>query len=259
MTKIMGILNITPDSFYDGGLYFTKEEAVSRGYDLISQGADIIDIGGESTKPEFKPVSASEEIDRICPVIEKISKEGIPVSVDTMKPETAQAAIEAGATIINDVSGKTLESGMFELAIKTGCKIIFTHNSRDIKTQENNINIITDIIEFWDKTAAVAIKAGMKKENIIADPGIGFGKTFDDNYRIINNVHELKKCGYSILIGLSRKSMIGNLFNPNEDRLPATLALNCIAFLGGVDIIRVHDVKAHKMAFKALNKMSNTQ
>ena len=253
MIKIMGILNVTPDSFYDGGLYFSKEAAVSKGYSLISQGSDIIDIGGESTRPEFEPVSASEEIDRVCPVIEKISKEGVPVSVDTVKPETAQAAIEAGASIINDVSGKTIESGMLELAVKTGCKIIFTHNSRESAKSEN---IIKEIMEFFDKMIVMAIKAGMKKENIIVDPGIGFGKTFDDNYRILNNVRELKKCGYPILIGLSRKSMIGNLLNENEDRLPATLALNCAAFLAGADIIRVHDVEAHKIAFKALTKMS---
>jgi dihydropteroate synthase len=277
--KIMGILNVTPDSFYDGGRHFTKEDAILKGYDLISQGADIIDIGGESTRPGFEQVSASEEIDRICPVIEKISKENVPISVDTIKPETAQAAIKAGATIINDVSGKSIESGMFELSIKTKCGIIFTHNSRNqninlhesrediadikenIKENKENIkedieeDIVKEIIKFFDETIIKAIKAGVKKENIILDPGIGFGKKFDDNYKILNNVNKFKECGYPILIGLSRKSMIGQLFNQNEDRLPATLALNCAAFFAGADIIRVHDVKAHKMAFKALIKM----
>jgi len=252
--KIMGILNVTPDSFYDGGMHYTSEKAITQAYNLIMQGADIIDVGGESTRPGFKPVSAEEEINRICPVIEKIAKEGIPISVDTVKPKTAQAALEMGVTIINDVSGKSAETGMMELAERANCKIIFTHNSRESEDDINK-NIITEITDYFQEISTQAIKKGIKKENIILDPGIGFGKKFDDNYKILNNVSKFKECGYPVLIGLSRKSMIGNLFNQEEDRLPATLALNSAAFLAGVDIIRVHDVKAHKMAFKALAKM----
>ena len=150
---------------------------------------------------------------------------------------------------------------MLELAIKTKTKIILTHNSRNrnTNTQEDVGDIIKDICKFFDKHTKMAIEAGIDKDNIIIDPGIGFGKTFDDNYRILNNVRTFKECGYPVLIGLSRKSMIGKLFNHDEDRLPATLALNCAAFFAGADIVRVHDVKAHRMAFKALIKMSDTQ
>ena len=256
---IMGILNVTPDSFYDGGKYMDKEKALQRAREMAADGAGIIDVGGESTRPDALPVSAQEEIDRVCPVIEAIVGE-IPlmVSVDTTKSSVASAAVTAGAVIINDISGASFDHAMLDIAASSGCAIVLTHTSGlpdEMQKKTSYNNLLGDIISFLLSRKAAAVEKGVDAGNIILDPGIGFGKTLDDNYRIIKGIPELKKNSSPILIGLSRKSLIGKLYTKEEDRLAATIALNSVAIYSGADIIRVHDVKAHSLAMAALLKL----
>ena len=256
---IMGILNVTPDSFYDGGKYKDKERALRRAREMADEGADIIDVGGESTRPGAQPVSAQEEIDRVCPVIEAIVKE-IPlmVSVDTTKSSVADAAVAAGAVIINDISGASFDHSMLDVAASSGCAIVLTHTSGRPGDMQKKIfydDLLSDITAFLLKRKAAAVEKGIDAGNVILDPGIGFGKTLDDNYKIVKSIPELKKNGSPILIGLSRKSLIGKLYTKKEDRLAATIALNSVAVYSGADIIRVHDVKAHNLAMAALLKL----
>ena len=256
---IMGILNVTPDSFYDGGKYKDKEKALRRAREMAVEGADIIDVGGESTRPGAQPVSAQEEIDRVCPVIEAIVKE-IPlmVSADTTKSGVAAAAAAAGAVIINDVSGATFDSDMLDVAASSGCAIVLAHTSGaqgEMREKTSYNDLLDCIISFLLERKAAAVEKGVDAGNIILDPGIGFGKTLDDNYKIIKGIPELKKNGSPVLIGLSRKSLIGRLYTKEEDRLAATIALNSVAVYSGADIIRVHDVKAHNLAMAALLKL----
>ena len=256
---IMGILNVTPDSFYDGGKYKDKEKALQKAREMAGDGADIIDVGGESTRPNAQAVSVQEEIDRVCPVIEALVKE-IPlmISVDTTKSGVAAAAVAAGAVIINDISGASFDCGMLDVAASSGCAIVLTHTSGrpgDMQEKTSYNDLLGDITSFLLQRKAAAVEKGVNDGNIILDPGIGFGKTLDDNYRIIRGVPELKKNGSPILIGLSRKSLIGKLYVKDEDRLAATIALNSVAVYSGADIIRVHDVKAHNLAMAALLKL----
>jgi dihydropteroate synthase len=258
-TKIMGILNVTPDSFYDGGKYFSIEGAVRRAYEIRDEGADIIDVGGESTRPGSKPVDAAEEAGRVIPVIERISSDiGIPISVDTSKRDVAEQALKAGAEIINDISGLTFDEGLADLAAEYGAKIVLAHiKGRPENMQENPVygDLIGEITSFLGDAASRAVRAGVKKENIIVDPGIGFGKTLEDNYRIISGIKTIKRLGYPVLIGLSRKSLIGKLYSVDSDRLPATIALNAVSIFEGADIIRVHDVSEHMLALAGLEML----
>ena len=256
---IMGILNVTPDSFYDGGKYKDKEKALQKAREMAADGADIIDVGGESTRPDASPVPAQEEIDRVCPVIEAIVKEvPLMISVDTTKGSVAAAAAAAGAVIINDISGASFDHAMLDVAASCGCAIVLTHTSGrpdDMQEKTSYDDLLGDITAFLLERKDAAIEKGVDAGNIILDPGIGFGKTLDDNYKIIKNIPELKKNGSPILIGLSRKSLIGKLYTEDEDRLAATIALNSIAVYFGAGIIRVHDVKAHSLAMAALLKL----
>ena len=252
----MGILNITPDSFYDGGLYFDYSKALKKADKIIEEGADIIDIGGESTRPGSSPIKASEEIKRITPIIEAIAKKNkIKISVDTYKSEVAKAAIESGATMINDISGFTFDKKMPSLIAAQNVEVVLMHIKGTPKNMQNNpnySNLLDDVYNFLKKAVRQAENKGIKKEKIIVDPGIGFGKTMEDNYKIINNLSKFKGLSGQLLIGLSRKSLIGKLYNSEEDRLPATIALNTTAILKGADLIRVHDVKAHRLALDSL-------
>jgi dihydropteroate synthase len=255
----MGILNVTPDSFYDGGRYLGKEAAMERARQMADNGADIIDVGGESTRPGAAAVGAQEEMDRVCPVIEAAAKE-LPVllSVDTTKSAVAAAAAAAGASIINDISGASFDAAMLGTAAASGAAIVLTHTSgrpREMQSKTSYIDLIGEIKSFLERVSAEAEAKGIDKGRIILDPGIGFGKTFEDNYRIIRHIPELKKIGFPLLIGLSRKSLIGKLYAKDENRLAATIALNSVAVYAGADIIRVHDVKAHNLAMAALLKL----
>lgn len=256
-TRIMGILNVTPDSFYDGGKYNSIENAVTRALKMFEEGADIIDIGGESTRPGAEQVSISEEIERVVPVIERIIKRiPVPVSIDTTKSLVAAEAVKAGASIINDISGLTFDPTIVKVAAENKTGLVINHikgTPADMQKNTGYNNIIEDILDFLNRSINIALNGGVSGEKIIIDPGIGFGKSLEQNYFILNNIMEFRKTGYPVLIGLSRKSLIGKLYPGDEDRLPATIALNAVAVNNGADIIRVHDVRAHRLAMDSID------
>jgi dihydropteroate synthase len=245
-TAVMGILNVTPDSFSDGGRYDTSEAAVSRADEMVSGGADIIDIGGESSRPGAGPVDAEEEKCRILPVIEQIAAaHEIPVSVDTRKPGVAEAAVRAGASLINDITGFT-DPAMIETAAASGTGIVIMHMQGDPGTMQENPrydDVVDDIAAFLETRAAACIRAGVQPESIIVDPGIGFGKTVEHNLEILRRAGEFSRLGFPVLIGASRKSFIGKTLGlPVDRRLPADLAVSAVCAMRGIDILRVHDV-----------------
>ncbi len=257
--RIMGVLNVTPDSFSDSGKYYEFHAAVDHAFRMRDDGADIIDIGGESTRPGAEPVAADLEIDRICPVIEAIRKDiGVPISVDTYKSRVAEAALAAGASMVNDISGLTFDADMARVAAGRGASVVISHikgNPKTMQVDPRYDDLMGEIAGFLAASAGIALTAGIPKERIILDPGIGFGKSMEDNYRIINNISVLKTLGYPVLIGLSRKSLIGKLYDDDSDRLPATIALNAAAALNGADIIRVHDVREHRLAMAGIDAL----
>ena len=243
-TYVMGILNVTPDSFSDGGKFNETYLAVQRVKEMIEEGADIIDVGGESTRPDFEAVGVEEEIKRVVPIIKAIKAEfDIPVSIDTYKAATAEAAINAGADIINDVWGFKKDSDMASVAAKHGVPCILMHN-RESKPYENLMEEVKeDILE----SVKIALDAGVKKENIILDPGIGFAKTYEEDLIVMKNLKEIKDLGYPVLLGTSRKSMIGNTLNlPVDQRVEGTLATTVMGIMAGCEFIRIHDVRENK-------------
>mgnify|MGYP001297466753 CR=1 FL=1 len=256
-TGIMGILNVTPDSFYDGGRFADIDRAFEHAMQMVSEGADIIDVGGESTRPGSKFVSVGEEIDRVCPVIEKITRESaIPVSIDTTKSAVASEAVRCGARIINDISGLTFDPGIIRVAAENCTGLVVSHIRGVPENMQKNTsydNLLQDILDFLKLSSESAVQSGVSRDKIIIDPGIGFGKSLEQNYVILNNIHRLREIGFPVLIGLSRKSLIGKLYDSDEDRLPATIALNAAAVLRGADIVRVHDVKAHRLALDSID------
>lgn len=255
-TYLMGIVNVTPDSFSGDGLA-TADAAVEQGMQMEKDGADILDIGGESTRPGSTPVSLDEELSRVLPVVERLAKEvDIPLSIDTYKAEVARRAIEAGATIINDVWGGRMEPDIFSVAARAGVPIILMHNrskpkdaaasgklgGRYIGIEYKDLldEIKTELQEHVD----AALSAGVSRENIIVDPGIGFGKTVEQNLELVRRLEELKQLGFPILAGPSRKSFVGYTLDlPPEERLEGTLAAVTLCIQKGADIVRVHDVK----------------
>ncbi|PKL17394.1 MAG: dihydropteroate synthase [Spirochaetae bacterium HGW-Spirochaetae-5] len=261
-TLIMGILNLTPDSFYDGGVHNTAEKGFIRAVTMYEEGADIIDVGGESTRPGAEQIGIDEEIDRVVPVIERIRRElPVPVSIDTTKSKVAVEAAKAGATIINDISGLTFDPGIIKVAAEYKTELIINHikgTPADMQKNTGYNDIIKDILDFLNISINNALESGVFKDKIIIDPGIGFGKSLEQNYIILNNIRRFIKTGYPVLIGLSRKSLIGKLYDENEDRLPATIALNAVAVYNGADIIRVHDVKAHRLAMDSIDFLKRT-
>ncbi len=255
---LMGILNVTPDSFHDGGRYFTRQAAASRAFQMADEGADIIDVGGESTRPGSKPVSGQEELDRVCPAVEAAVSTGLPVSVDTTKSVVAAEVIRLGATIINDISGFTFDDKMPDVVAAGGALAVLMHIKGVPETMQSDTDygdLVGEVAAFLKNAAGLATARGIPESKIILDPGIGFGKTFDGNYLILKNIKVFKELGFPLLIGLSRKSMIAGLYGPGEDRLPGTIALNSAAVMSGADIIRVHDVRAHRLALDALIKL----
>lgn len=254
-TKIMGILNVTNNSFSDGGKYLELDQAIQHGINLAMQGADIIDVGGESTKPGAEEVSLQTELDRVIPVIKALKKEiSIPISIDTMKAEVAEAAINAGASWINDVSGFR-DQKMVEVAAKYQVMICCMHMQGTPRTMQLSPHYPEGIISHlltWGKTITQHLmNNGISQKKIILDPGIGFGKTIDDNLKILHNLPQLSNIGFPLLIGASRKTFIGNILNkPPEDRLSGSIAAHIMAALGGAEYIRVHDVIEHKDALE---------
>lgn len=259
---IMGILNVTPDSFSDGGQFLKVENAFTHSVKMIEEGADIIDIGGESTKPFADPVSTDEELSRVIPVIEKIRSEyDILISIDTTKSKVAEEAITAGANIINDVSAMEIDENMLQVAKNYNSPIIMMHMKGIPKNMQNNPtydHLITEIKDYLSSRVKCAINAGIDKKNIIIDPGIGFGKSVEHNFEIINNLDSFVDLGFPVLLGASRKSFIGLTLNVEEkDRLEGSIAANVIGLQKGAKIFRVHDVLAAKKSLIIANKIFN--
>ncbi|WP_227874296.1 dihydropteroate synthase [Tumebacillus algifaecis] len=240
-TLIMGILNVTPDSFSDGGSWTDLDRAVQHAQEMIAAGADILDIGGESTRPGHAPVAAEEEMQRVIPIIERLSKElAIPISIDTYKSDVAKAAIEAGAHIVNDVWGFKKDPEMARVCAELDCPVILMHN-RETPYEHD---VITGVVRDIRESIALAREAGVREENIILDPGIGFGKTHEQNLYLMKRMDDFKGLGYPVLLGTSRKSMIGNALDlPVTERVEGTAATVALGIAKGVDIVRVHDVK----------------
>ena len=241
-TFIMGILNVTPDSFSGDGVGYDIEAAVAQAKRMVDEGADIIDVGGESTRPGAPEVSTIEEIRRVVPVIRRLAAElEVPISIDSYKSEVAEAAVTAGASLLNDVWGLKRDSRLADIATKYKLPIIISSSQRD----EPAADIMPAIIESLEWAIGKAEAAGVSKHNIIVDPGFGFGKTVSQNLELLRRLSELKVLGRPILLGTSRKSTIGKVLGdaPADDRLMGTAATMAIGIMGGADIIRVHDVK----------------
>jgi dihydropteroate synthase len=248
-THIMGILNATPDSFSDGGKYLGIEEAAAHGAAMEKEGADFIDVGGESTRPGSEPVGVGEEIRRTTPLIERLKKEvKVPISIDTTKAEVADAALSAGAVMINDISGFTFDSQMADVAARHRATAVLMHTKGKPKTMQANPiyeNVIEEVLQFLSVRAEAAKMAGVNQ--IIIDPGIGFGKTFDHNILILKELSAFRTLGYPLLVGPSRKSFIGAILNlPPNERLEGTAAAAAACVFNGAQILRVHDVQAIK-------------
>ncbi len=250
-TLIMGILNVTPDSFSDGNIYFDRQKAIERGLQMAEEGADMIDIGGESTRPGSKPVSESEEINRVVPIIEGLTRKlDIPISVDTKKSSVAQKSLEAGVEIINDISSLGDEE-MVSVVRKASAALILMHmRGTPENMQTGNLvydDLMGEILAYLQQGCCKAIAEGIEKDHLLADPGIGFGKTYEDNCRIIKKIGELKSLGLPLMIGASRKAFIGHVTGGKPvERIEGTAATVSAAIMNGCHIVRVHDVAAMK-------------
>ncbi len=262
-TLIMGVLNITPDSFSDGGKYLDKKAAEKRGREIEEEGAHILDIGGESTRPGAALVDAKEEIKRICPVMERLARTlKIPISVDTRKPEVALAAINSGASIINDASGLSFDpDGMAKVLLKTKSPYILAHSrGKTPDTMQKNLvpydDIFYEIIEYFQDKIKFLAAMGYRRENIILDPGFGFAKSFEDNYNLLIGTPSFKSLGSPVLAGVSRKSFINKLTGKTEEvLLSGDIAAAVVLKLNRVDMVRVHDVRATASAFTVIDNI----
>lgn len=252
-TLLMGILNVTPDSFSDGGLYFNQQQAIAHGLRMAQEGADIIDVGGESTRPGSKPLDLEEELRRVLPVIEVLSREtDLPISIDTYKAEVARRAIEAGAEIINDISGLRFDPALATVAAQAHVPMVLMHIRGTPETMQKDVHynsLFSEILTYLKDAIERAESAGVDPDQIIIDPGIGFGKTFNQNLLLIKHLHEFRILGKPILLGTSRKSFIGKILGTDPDqRLEGTLASIAVGVLNGAHIIRAHDVLQAKRA-----------
>jgi dihydropteroate synthase len=261
-TWLMGILNVTPDSFSDGGLYFNKHNAVKRGLQLIEEGADILDIGGESSRPGADPVTVEEEKKRVLPVLSEIRKHtNAFISVDTTKSELLKSALDEGADILNDISGMRFDPKILELASDKNVPVIIMHmkgTPKNMQKRPKYENVIDEIKSFLKKRVKTALKTGIKKNKIIIDPGIGFGKRLKDNLNIIGNLSSFNELELPILIGVSRKSFIRNLLkSAPEQRMEGTIASSLISVLQGAHILRSHDIASLKKALIVTEAIMN--
>lgn len=267
-TLIMGILNVTPDSFFDGGMHFTIDDAVNRALYIQRGGADIIDIGGESTRPGSKKITAEEEINRVIPVIEALyDKINIPISLDTYKFQVAKRGIEIGVSMINDITALRGDKKLASLVSEANVPICLMHMKGKPSNMQKNPtydNIISEIFSFFEDRTKFAVKAGIKEDKIIIDPGIGFGKRtgrgIEDNCTILKNLEKFKKLNYPIMIGASQKRFIGNVIGEDitlssDERLEGSLAAACAAVLNGANILRVHDVKQTRRCIALIDRI----
>jgi dihydropteroate synthase len=243
---VMGILNVTPDSFADGGKHFTFEHAISHGLSMIEDGVDIIDVGGESTRPGAERVSEEEEERRVIPVIAGLAGRGVEISVDTMRASIAKKAVESGATIVNDVSGGQADPSMFSTVAQLKCKYTIMHwrgHSKDMNSQAQYGDVVEEVIDEISIQLDKALAAGIARENIILDPGLGFSKSPEHNWEILNRIDEFISLGYPVLIGHSRKRFIGGA--TPDDREEGTLAISKSLVGKGIWAVRVHSVAPH--------------
>lgn len=263
-TYIMGILNVTLDSFTDGGEFFDQEKAIAHALEMVKEGADIIDLGGESTRPGAKPVETEEELRRVIPVIKAIAKETeVMLSIDTTKAKVAEEALLAGADIINDVSALQFDPEMALLVAKAGVPVVLMHMRGTPKTMQSNIHyddLIAEIVIFLRERISIAEEAGIEREKIIIDPGIGFGKSKErDNFTILRNLEEFKSLGRPILVGPSRKAFLGHLLQlAVKEREEATAAAVAVAIMNGANILRVHDVKKMKRVAQVVDTIKKS-
>ena len=252
-TYIMGILNVTPDSFYGASRFDHIDTAVKRACEMQKEGADIIDIGGESTRPGYTKISSEEEIARVVPVIEAIKKEiDLPISLDTYKADVALAGINAGADLINDIWGLKADKNMAGVIANGGVAVCIMHNRQDT----DYVSFVDDVIDDLKESIEIAYKSGIKKEAVILDPGVGFAKDTEQNLQIIAELDRINELGFPTLLGVSRKSVIGNTLNiPAEERLAGTIALNMIGYFKKTAFLRVHDVKEHVQAVRMADEV----
>lgn len=246
--KLMGILNVTPDSFSDGGVNYSFEDAVANAKRMVSDGVDVLDVGGESTRPGSRPPSAGQELERVVPVIKEVSTLGVPVSVDSYKLDVVEKALDAGASMVNDVYGLQTK-GLADLVARHDASVCIMHMQGTPQSMQVNPgygDVVGEIKGFLERQAALALEAGIGADKIIVDPGIGFGKALEHNLEILRRVSEFKELGYPVLVGHSRKSFIGGVLGLSvEKRLHATLGVSAYLALQGVDYLRVHDVREH--------------
>jgi len=261
----MGILNITGDSFYDGGKYCDFDKAYNRAVEIEAQGADIIDIGAESTKPGSMPLSEEEEINKFIPLVSEISKKlKIPVSCDTYKSRVAEKVLENGASIINDIYALRYDSRMADVIRTAGCPVILMHmkgTPADMQKKPFYTDVIKEVKEFLSERIQFAEKCGINPESIIIDPGVGFGKRIQDNLMVLNKLKEFTDLGKPLLIGTSRKSFLGKIEKdaPAEERLEGSLASCVVSYMNGANIFRVHDVKETRKALNTVYRIQNIQ
>jgi dihydropteroate synthase len=260
MPLIMGVLNVTPDSFSDGGNFVDVDVAVRHAEEMIERGASIIDVGGESTRPGAIPVSVDDEIERIEPIVRKLSKMGIAISIDTFKAETAKRAVEAGASIVNDISGLEDDEDMVDVICSNDVGVVVMHKQGVPATMQNNPSyddIVKNVVDYLQQRVDMLVELGVSRERICVDPGIGFGKMLEHNIALLQNIDLLKdRTGCPVLVGLSRKGMIGQLTGSDvKNRLAGSLAGLCFCMTKGVDIMRVHDVRESVDAGKIFNKL----
>ena len=253
-TLVMGILNVTPDSFSDGGLFAGEAAAVAQAERLVADGAAILDIGGESTRPGHVPVSAEDEQARVLPVIRAVAPRlAVPISIDTYKASTARVALESGARIVNDVWGLQREPDIASVAAAHGAPVIIMHNRASIDPE---IDIVADMQTFFERSLGIAHRAGIADSEIVLDPGVGFGKTWAQHLEVLRRLPEIRALGFPVLVGVSRKSLLGRLHDRETrpaDRLYGSLAAHALAATLGADIVRVHDVAAHIDAMRVVD------
>ncbi len=247
-THIMGVLNVTPDSFSDGGLYFQRDKAIEHGLSMAQDGADIIDVGGESTRPYSEKISLQEELDRVIPVIQALSSEiKIPISIDTYRAEVARQALQAGASIINDISALRFDPDMISVAAEAGVPVVLMHmqgSPIDMQKDPTYENLIPEILDFLKDAIDRAVAGGIQKDMIIVDPGIGFGKTFDHNLQIIRELNQFSVLERPVMLGTSNKAFIGHILSKEpHERDTGSMATVAAGVLNGAHIVRVHNVE----------------
>ncbi len=263
-TFVMGIVNVTPDSFSDGGHFAKADDAVAHGERLAAEGADILDIGGESTRPGAEPVGAQQEIDRVVPVIEALSRRvEVPLSIDTTKAEVAEMAVKAGASLVNDISGFKFDTAMAPAIANSGAAACAMHIQgvpRSMQHSPSYFDVVGEVMEQLQASVDHALRCGVAPGKVLVDPGLGFGKTADHNLFLLRNLAQLKSLGLPILVGASRKSFIGKLTGlPVEARLPGSLAILSAAILGGADVVRVHDIAESVAAAKMVDAVARAR